>query len=128
MPATAFCEPSTSPDPATGRKVWTWFALGEARPLFAFAGIWCDWRGVRGTKKAPEEGDHSLYGFLTTAPNGVVQAVHEKAMPMILRTHDEVDVWMNAPRQVALELQRPLPDDAVMIVLRDAKEDVGAAA
>jgi putative SOS response-associated peptidase YedK len=94
--------------------------------LFLFAGVWCDWRGVRGTKKAPEEGDHTLYGFLTTAPNGVVKPVHERAMPVILRTPEEVDVWMNAPRQVALELQRPLPDDAVKIVLRDAKEDLGA--
>jgi putative SOS response-associated peptidase YedK len=31
VPATSFCEPSTLPDPATGRKIWTWFALGEAR-------------------------------------------------------------------------------------------------
>ena len=126
VPATSFCEPSTLPDPATGRKVWTWFALNDERPLFLFAGVWCDWRGVRGTKKAPEEGDHTLYGFLTTAPNGVVKPVHERAMPVILRTPEEVDVWMNAPRQVALELQRPLPDDAVKIVLRDAKEDLGA--
>jgi putative SOS response-associated peptidase YedK len=49
-------------------------------------------------------------------------------MPVILRTREEVDVWMNAPRQVALELQRPLSDDAVKIVLRDAKEDSGASA
>jgi putative SOS response-associated peptidase YedK len=48
----------------------------------------------------PDEGEHALYGFLTTTPNSVVKAVHEKAMPVILRTRDEVDVWMNAPRQV----------------------------
>ena len=34
--------------------------------LFAFAGIWCNWHAVRGTKKNPEEGEHRLYGFLTT--------------------------------------------------------------
>jgi hypothetical protein len=49
-------------------------------------------------------------------------------MPVILRTRDEVDVWMNAPRQIALELQRRLPEDAVTIVLRDAKEDQEAVA
>ena len=54
VPATSFCEPSILPDRSTGRKEWTWFALGEARPLFFFAGIWCDSRCVSGTKKAPE--------------------------------------------------------------------------
>lgn len=29
VPATVFCEASTLLDPSTGRKVWTWFALGE---------------------------------------------------------------------------------------------------
>jgi putative SOS response-associated peptidase YedK len=27
-----------------------WFALDEDRPLFAFAGLWTSWRGVRGPK------------------------------------------------------------------------------
>lgn len=36
--------------------------------------------------------------------------------------------WMSALRQVALDLQRSLPDDAVKIVLRDAREDLGALA
>jgi len=127
VPATSFCEPSTLPDPATGRKIWTWFALADERPLFFFAGLWCAWHGVRGTKKSPEDGEHQLYGFLTTAPNATVRPVHEKAMPVILRTPDEIDVWMNAPARVALELQRPLPDEALKIVLRDAKEDAMGA-
>jgi putative SOS response-associated peptidase YedK len=42
VPATSFCEPTDAPDPSTGRKRWTWFALAEDRPLFAFAGIWCN--------------------------------------------------------------------------------------
>ena len=32
------------------KKTPTWFALDVSRPLFAFAGIWTPWRGVRGTK------------------------------------------------------------------------------
>jgi putative SOS response-associated peptidase YedK len=59
--------------------------------------------------------------------NWTVKPVHEKTIPVILRTPEEVDVWMNAPAQVALELQRPLPDDVLKIVLRDAKEDAVAA-
>jgi putative SOS response-associated peptidase YedK len=29
---------------------------------------------------------HLVYGFLTTAPNAVVEPVHPKAMPVILTT------------------------------------------
>jgi putative SOS response-associated peptidase YedK len=80
-PATSFCEPTDAADPATGKKVLTWFALSEDRPLFAFAGIWCTWRGIRGTQKNPVDGEHVLYGFLTTAPNDEVKPVHAKPCP-----------------------------------------------
>jgi len=49
VPATSFCEyADTKP-----RKTPIWFALAEDRPLFAFAGLWTRWRGVRGSKSAP---------------------------------------------------------------------------
>ena len=108
MPATSFCEPTDAAEPVTGKKVWTWFALGEDRPLFAFAGIWCTWRGIRGTQKNPVDGEHMLYGFLTTAPNDEVKPVHAKAMPAILTTPEECDAWLSAEPAEALKLQRPL--------------------
>jgi putative SOS response-associated peptidase YedK len=43
-----------------------WFALDKSRPLFAFADLWTPRRGVRGPKSAPIEGEHELFGFLTT--------------------------------------------------------------
>jgi putative SOS response-associated peptidase YedK len=122
VPATSFCE-YTDKTP----KVPTWFALGEDRPLFAFAGTWCRWHGTRGTKKNPVEGEHTLFGFLTTAANATVKPVHAKAMPVILTAPDEMDQWLTAPASEALELQRPLPDDALQIVMRGEKEDAVAA-
>ena len=65
--------------------------------LFAFAGTWTTFNGDRGTKSKPVPGPHQVYGFLTTAPNGVVEPIHPKAMPVILSTDEERDVWMRAP-------------------------------
>jgi putative SOS response-associated peptidase YedK len=107
VPATSFCEPSDAPGP-DGKKIWTWFALGESRPLFAFAGLWRPWSGTRGTKARPVEGEHILFSFLTTAANEIVKPVHKKAMPVILTTPDEIETWLSAPAKIALELQRPL--------------------
>ncbi len=119
VPATSFCEyEDTKP-----RKTQTWFALSEDRPLFAFAGVWTPWRGVRGTKSASVEGDHELFGFLTTEANAVVAPVHPKAMPVILTTSDEVERWLTAEPAEALTLQRPLPDDALRIVAKGERAD-----
>jgi putative SOS response-associated peptidase YedK len=88
----------------------------------AFAGIWREWQGDRGTKKAPDVGLHRLYAFLTTEPNGIVKPIHDQAMPVMLMTTEDVERWLTGTLEEALELQRPANDAAVVV----RKETVAA--
>jgi putative SOS response-associated peptidase YedK len=122
VPATSFCEyEDTQP-----RKTPVWFALSRDRPLFAFAGIWRPWHGAR--KAAEMPADHLLFSFLTCEPNAEVGAVHPKAMPVILRTSDEMEHWLAAPREDLAALQCALPDGALTVVARGSRADAAEAA
>lgn len=108
VPFTAFAEPGRDAD-GTSRNVWFELDADEAEPLAFFAGIVVrDWALTRKLKEGPIKTD--LYGFLTCEPNAEVGAVHPKAMPVVLRSEKEIEIWMTAPWQTAETLQRPLPD------------------
>ena len=67
-----------------------------------------------------------LFGFLTCEPNDVVGSIHMKAMPVILTEPDEIELWLTAPKEEAIKLQRPLPDGVLEIVAVGKKQDQAA--
>jgi putative SOS response-associated peptidase YedK len=112
VPVAAFAEPDkTTSKPVINR----WFGRSDSVPFF-FAGVWREWTGDHGTIAKPDVAKHRLYSFLTTEPNGVVKPVHEKAMPVLLLTADDVKRWLYGTAADALGLQKPAPDAAIRIV------------
>ena len=107
VPLTSFAEPDTD-----GNQ---WFApANEGQPMF-FAGIEVrGWQSVRKVRDGPTTDD--LFAFLTCAPNAEVGAVHPTAMPVILTKPAEWEAWLTAPTEIAMALQRSLPDGALRMV------------
>lgn len=120
VPATSFAEPDNNQGP---KSIWTWFAQDDSRPLMFFAGIWREWEGDRGTKTVSDIGKHIVFSFLTTDASHDVLPVHSDATPVLLLDEDARETWMNAPWEIARELQRPPPPGALRIVATDTKQD-----
>lgn len=113
VPATSFVEYTDTPP-----KVAHWFALGDERPLFCFAGVWRPWTGVRGK----EDGEHQLFSILTTDANALTRPIHAAAMPVML-TGGDIDTWLEGSSQDALALARPFPADRMRLVLSGPRAD-----
>ena len=118
VPFTGFSENELSPG---GSRQPIWFALDESRPLAFFAGIWTRWTSVRKVREGEVTAD--LFAFLTTDATAEVSVVHPQAMPVVLTTEEEREVWLRAPWDEVRTLQRPLPDGALQVVLKGEKQD-----
>ena len=112
VPASSFCEPNGDVKPAT----WNWFALNgdDARPLFAFAGIWRRYIGP--VKKEGPNVDIETYSFLTTTPNALVATINHERMPVLLTNNVEFETWLTASADDAFALAREYPSQHVRII------------
>lgn len=108
IPATSFCE-AKGRNPAT----YYWFGLAgnEARPPFAFAGLWTvsHFDGPDGKDDCP------AYTMITTTANKLVKPVHPDRMPVILAPED-YEQWLKGAVNEAKELIRPYPAVGMQII------------
>ncbi len=117
VPVTRFAEPDPANKAEGGRTPNAWFARSPEQPLMFFAGIWVpQWTSVRKVKDGVVTTD--LFAFLTCEPNSVVAPIHPKAMPVLLTEPDELERWLTEPWESARTLQRPLPDDRLILLPR----------
>ena len=64
----------------------------------------------------PNIGDHMLFSIMTTEPNAIVEPIHEKAVPVMLMTPDDVEQWLRGSSVAdALKMQKSAPDDAIVV-------------
>jgi len=122
VPVTSFSEPDNRNGSPT---ISTWFAQDESRPVMFFAGIWCEWQRDRGRriKTLPDEGRRLVFSFLTTDANPDVAPIHPETTPVLLLDERSREMWMNAPWEMARELQRPPAAGALKIVALATKQD-----
>ncbi|QUD86969.1 SOS response-associated peptidase family protein [Phenylobacterium montanum] len=119
VPFTSFAEPDQDYE-RTRKNIW--FALDDSRPLAFFAGIWTPHACVRMISKGWEEIE--AFGFLTTDSAEPVKTYHAKAMPVILLTEAERDLWMSdASWEEVKHLQRPLPPGTLKVVGQGDRKD-----
>jgi len=99
VPVTAFCEPDEG-KPAR----WHWFALkgDDDRPLFAFAGLFRQWKGP--IKKEGPHVDIEVFSFMTTLPNALTSTINHERSPVLLTNETEFATWLDGTPEEAFRL------------------------
>ena len=83
-----------------------WFGPSEGE-VFWLAALWRPLSGKRTLPLAPPEQDPRVFALVNAPPNRLIAEHHPQSMPTILRK-SERDTWLMAPKEIAIELRRPL--------------------
>jgi putative SOS response-associated peptidase YedK len=118
MPASSYCEPKGE-KPAT----WHWFAINgdEERPLFAFPGVWTQYRGP--LKKAGENVDQEVFAFMTTEPNALTASINHERMPVLITDPADFETWLSGEPEDAFKHARSYAADQMRIVQSGADRE-----
>ena len=80
------------------------------RPLFAFAGLWCD----NQVEMQDPNTDRGTYTVITTTENALVRPIHPKRILVVLMEHS-YDIWLYGMEKDALGLLRLFPSRQMRI-------------
>ena len=111
VPASSYCEPKGE-KPAT----WHWFSINgdDARPVFAFPGVWTRYKGP--LKKNGETLEQEVFAFMTTEPNELTASINHERMPVLLTDPADFETWLSGSTAEAFNLARSYAADQMRMV------------
>ena len=111
VPASSYCEPKGE-KPAT----WHWFSINgdDARPVFAFPGVWTRYKGP--LKKNGDTVEQEVCAFMTTEPNELTASINHERMPVLLTDPADFETWLSGLTEEAFKLARSYAADQMRIV------------
>jgi putative SOS response-associated peptidase YedK len=111
VPASSYCEPKGE-KPAT----WHWFSIkgDDARPVFAFPGVWTRYKGP--LKKNGDTVEQEVFAFMTTEPNELTASINHERMPVLLTDPADFETWLSGSTEEAFRLARSYAADQMRIV------------
>ena len=111
VPASSYCEPKGE-KPAT----WHWFSINgdDARPVFAFPGVWTRYKGP--LKKNGDVVEQEVFAFMTTEPNELTASINHERMPVLLTDPADFETWLSGSTEEAFKLARSYAADQMRIV------------
>jgi putative SOS response-associated peptidase YedK len=117
VPASSYCEPKGE-KPAT----WHWFSSADARPVFAFPGVWARHKGP--LKKIGGTVEQEVFAFMTTEPNELTASINHERMPVLLSNPDDFETRLSAPPQEAFRLAHSYAAEQMRIVQSGSERKV----